>query len=87
MLIAKDQQGTDGIRHLHFSTTLFSFIYRAMSMHEEKSLSVDQAYALAAFLLYRNGIIEEDEEMNAESLPRVIMPNREAWSSPPNSTG
>ncbi len=86
-LIAQDQAGMDGIRHLHFSTTLFSFIYRAMPMNEERSLSEDQAYALAAFLLYRNGIIEEDEEMNAKSLPEVIMPNRDAWSPPSETSG
>lgn len=86
-LIAEDRQGTGGIRHLHFATTLFSYIYRAMPMHEEKTLSTDQAYALVAFLLYRNGIIEENEEMNAETLPEVIMPNRDAWSPPPETTG
>ena len=87
MLIAQDQTDTDGIRHLHFATTLFSFIFRAMPMLEEKSLSEDQAYALAAFLLFRNGIIQEDEEMNAKSLPQVVMPNRDAWSAPPDTTG
>ncbi len=87
VLIAQDKQGTGGIRHLHFATTLFSFIYRAMPMNEEKSLSEDQAYALAAFLLYRNGIIQESEEMNANSLPQVIMPNRDAWSPPAETTG
>jgi cytochrome c len=87
MLIARDQAGTDGIRHLHFATTLFSFVFRAMPMNEEKSLSEDQAYALAAFLLFRNGIIHEDEEMNTKSLPQVVMPNRDAWSAPPETTG
>ena len=87
MLITQDRQGTGGIRNLHFATTLFSFIYRAMPMHEERSLSEDQAYALAAFLLYRNGIIPENEEMNANSLPQVIMPNRDAWRAPSETTG
>ena len=87
VLIAPDQRGTKGIRHLHFATTLFSFIYRAMPMHQERSLSVDQAYALAAFLLYRNGIIGENDEMNDESLPKVNMPNRAAWSPPAETTG
>ena len=87
VLIAQDQTGTDGIRHLHFATTLFSFIFRAMPMNEENSLSEDQAYALAAFLLFRNGIIQENEEMNAKSLPEVTMPNRDAWSPPPETSG
>ena len=87
MLIALDKQGTGGIRHLHFATTLFSFIYRAMPMNEENSLSEDQAYALVAFLLYSNGIIQENEEMNADSLPQVVMPNRDEWRPPSETTG
>ncbi len=87
MLIAPDQKGTKGIRHLHFATTLFSFIHRAMPMHLERSLSVDEAYALTAFLLYRNGIIDEQQEMNAETLRKVVMPNRAAWKPPPETVG
>ena len=78
-LVAANQQGTDGIRHMYFSTILFSYIYRAMPLHQQGTLSVDQTYALTAFLLYRNGIIREDEVMNAKSLPAVKMPNREEW--------
>jgi cytochrome c len=58
-----------------------------MPMNEENSLSEDQAYALAAFLLFRNGLIQKNEEMNAKSLPKVIMPNRDAWSPPPETSG
>ncbi|MDX1498505.1 MAG: c-type cytochrome [Woeseiaceae bacterium] len=87
MLIAPGKQGTKGIRHLHFATTLFSFIHRAMPMHQERTLTVDQAYALTAFLLWRNGIIDEDEQMNAESLRDVVMPNRDAWQPPPETSG
>ncbi len=86
-LIAEGDNGTAGIRRLHFATTLFSFIHRAMPMHEEGSLSEDQTYALVAFLLFKNGIIDEGEEMNAESLPRITMPNRDAWNEPIDSTG
>jgi cytochrome c len=86
-LIAEGDDGTDGIRHLHFATTLFSFIHRAMPMHEEGSLSEDQTYALVAFLLFKNGIIHEREEMNAKSLPRITMPNRDAWNELTDSTG
>ena len=87
LLVAPNQQGTRGIRGYHFSITLFSFIYRAMPMHQERTLSVDEAYALSAFLLYRNGIIRENEEMNSTTLPRVIMPNRDEWSPPPETSG
>ena len=87
LLVAPNQQGTRGVRNYHFTTTLFSFILRAMPMHQEGTLSVDQTYALTAFLLYRNGIIRENEEMNGKSLPQVIMPNRDEWSPPPLTSG
>ena len=39
-------------------------------------LSPDEVYALTAFLLYQNRIIGETEVMDADSLPKVQMPNR-----------
>jgi S-disulfanyl-L-cysteine oxidoreductase SoxD len=39
-------------------------------------LTFDQIYALTAFVLYRNGIIKENDVMNRETLPKVVMPNR-----------
>jgi cytochrome c len=43
---------------------------------KEGSLSADEVYALTAFLLYRNGIIQETDVLDASSLPRIRMPNR-----------
>ena len=44
-----------------------------------QSLTDDETYALTAYLLHLNGIIDEDEVMDAESLPRVEMPNRDGF--------
>jgi len=38
-------------------------------------LTNDEAYALAAFILERNGIIDSSTAMTAETLPAVEMPN------------
>jgi cytochrome c len=46
-------------------------------------LSPDEVYSLTAFLLFRSGIIEEDSVMNEETLPKVKMPNRDAYVPPP----
>lgn len=62
-----------------YATTLFDFIRRAMPMDKPESLSNDEVYALTAYLLHRNGIIGEAEEMNARSLPQVRMPNRDGF--------
>ena len=60
-----------------YATTVFDYIRRAMPYQEPQSLSDEQVYALTAYLLFLNGIIEEDEAMNAETLPAVRMPNRD----------
>ena len=59
------------------ATTLFDFIRRAMPFTTPKLLSDDEVYAVTAFILQRNRVIPEDAVMNAATLPRVLMPNRE----------
>ncbi len=63
------------------ATTIFDFTRRAMPFPEPKSLSNDEVYALTAFILAGNKIIGESDVMNAESLPKVKMPNRDAFVS------
>jgi S-disulfanyl-L-cysteine oxidoreductase SoxD len=62
-----------------YATTLFDYIRRAMPLNESKTLSDDEVYALAAYLLQLNGIIGESDTMDAQSLPKVRMPNREGF--------
>ena len=47
--------------------------------------SNDEIYALTAYLLFINNIIDENEQINSESLPIIIMPNQEnfIWSYQP----
>jgi cytochrome c len=62
-----------------YATTVFDFIRRAMPMNAPGSLSNDEVYAITAYLLQRNGIIGETDEMNAKTLAAVKMPNREGF--------
>jgi cytochrome c len=62
-----------------YATTLFDYIRRAMPSSAPGSLSDDQIYALTAYLLHLNGIIDADTEMNAESLAQVRMPARDRF--------
>ena len=59
-----------------YATTVFDYVRRAMPLTQPQSLTNDETYALAAYLLHINGIISEDEVMDASTLPRVEMPNR-----------
>ncbi|MBI3940393.1 MAG: cytochrome c [Acidobacteria bacterium] len=62
-----------------FATTVWDQIYRAMPPDKPRSLSADEIYALTAFLLYRNDVIKESDVIDAESLPKVQMPNRNGF--------
>jgi S-disulfanyl-L-cysteine oxidoreductase SoxD len=59
------------------STTVFDFIRRAMPFNQPRTLSNDEVYALTAYLLSINKIIGETDVMNAQTLPKVRMPNRD----------
>jgi len=60
-----------------YATTIFDFIRRAMPYTEPRSLTDDQVYALTAYILAENKLIDANETMNAETLPKVKMPNRD----------
>ncbi len=58
-------------------TTLFDEIRRAMPWPTPRTLSDDEVYALCAYLFSINKLIGENDEMNAQTLPKVKMPNRD----------
>ncbi len=62
-----------------YATTLYDYVRRSMPQLTPGSLSADDTYAVIAFILYRGGIIDQDEVMDAESLPAVEMPSRERF--------
>jgi|SRR5262249_33731378 len=62
-----------------YATTLFDYIRRAMPWSETKSLSNDEVYAVSAYILHLNGVIGADDVLDAQSLPKLKMPNREGF--------
>jgi len=59
-----------------YATTIFDSIRRSMPLQAPGSLSNDDSYALTAFLLYLNGIIEIDTALDRDALIGIKMPNR-----------
>ncbi|MBD2756190.1 c-type cytochrome [Spirosoma validum] len=57
-----------------YATTVFDYIRRAMPFSQPGSLTNDEVYHLTAYLLQANGIIDEKTVINAQTLPRVVMP-------------
>jgi len=60
-----------------YSTTVFDFIRRAMPFQAPHSLTDDEVYALTAYILAENKLIGANDVMDAQTLPKVKMPNRD----------
>ena len=69
--------------HSPYATVLWDYINRGMPLGREQTLKPDEVYALTAFLLFKNGVITEDEVMDAQTLPKVVMPNKNGHGLPP----
>lgn len=65
-----------------YATTVWDYINRSMPFDEPGSLVADEVYALVAFLLNEHGIIAEEAVMDAQTLPRVVMPNVNGFLTP-----
>jgi S-disulfanyl-L-cysteine oxidoreductase SoxD len=62
-----------------YATTLFDYVRRAMPFQDSQSLSSDELYAVSAYILHLNGIIAADAVLDAASLPKIEMPNRNGF--------
>lgn len=62
-----------------YATTVFNYTRRSMPYLQPMSLSDDDYYAITAFMLNKNDIIAEDAVMDKNSLPAVVMPNRDGF--------
>jgi mono/diheme cytochrome c family protein len=69
----------DGISYYPYPTIAWDYINRAMPASKPGSLTADEVYAVVAFLYYQNGIIQENDVMDAKTLPKVVMPNRDGF--------
>jgi S-disulfanyl-L-cysteine oxidoreductase SoxD len=62
-----------------YATTVFDYVRRAMPLNEPRSLGDDEVYAVVAYILWLNGIIAENDTMDAKTLPAIRMPNRDGF--------
>ena len=62
-----------------YATTLFDYIRRSMPWPSPRSLTDNQVYALTAYILAQNKLIDSKQVINAQTLPKVQMPNRNGF--------
>jgi cytochrome c len=80
---------TDGIdtmktiaNYYAYPTTIFDYTRRAMPYNMPRSLTDDEVYALTAYILALNNFIGQNDVMDANTLPKVKMPNRDNFIMP-----
>jgi cytochrome c len=66
-----------------YGTTVFDYIRRAQPFDKPGSLTDEEVYAVTAWLLFKNKIITADQVIDAETLPKVRMPNRDGFVPDP----
>lgn len=66
-----------------YTTTVWDYIHRKMPYARPATLTPDQTYAVTAFVLYLNGILDKQAELDETTLPRVKMPNRDGFVPDP----
>ena len=66
-----------------YATTLWDYINRAMPFDQPGLLAPPDVYAAVAYILNINGVIRDDEVIDATSLPKVLMPNRDGFIPDP----
>jgi S-disulfanyl-L-cysteine oxidoreductase SoxD len=66
-----------------YATTLWDYIRRAMPFDHPGTMTVDEVYASTAYVLFLNGIVTERDVLDATTLPRVTMPNRNGFVADP----
>ncbi|PJJ84665.1 c-type cytochrome [Mucilaginibacter auburnensis] len=62
-----------------YATTLFDYIRRAMPYNQPGSLTDNEVYSLTAYLLNANKIIKNNTVINAQTLPKVVMPAKKLF--------
>lgn len=63
-----------------YLSTVYDYIHRAMPYGNAQSLSADETYAVVAYLLYLNDIVDDEEfELSKENFTSVRLPNEDGF--------
>ena len=66
-----------------YATTLWDYLHRAMPFFQPQSLTDDETYAITAYVLYLNEIVDSDFVLTQDNLAEIEMPNRSGFFRDP----
>ena len=62
-----------------YLTTVWDYVHRSMPFGEAGTLSADETYAIVAYILYSNDLVDDEFELNQDNLATFEMPNRDGF--------
>ena len=62
-----------------YAPTVWDYVNRAMPLDRPGTLTHNQVYSLVAFVLSMNGIIAENDVLDAKTLAKIRMPNHDGF--------
>lgn len=80
--LASDQPEKTVGSYWPYVSTLWDYINRAMPFYAPQSLNNDQVYALVAYILNLNYLVDGDFVANAQSLTAIKLPNADGFVRP-----
>lgn len=60
-----------------YLSTVFDYVNRAMPFGEAQSLEPDEVYAITAYLLYVNDLVDDDFELSSDNFAEFALPNQD----------
>jgi S-disulfanyl-L-cysteine oxidoreductase SoxD len=58
-----------------YLSTAWDYVHRSMPFGQAQTLSVDDTYAILAYILYSNGLVDDDFELSHENFTEIRLPN------------
>ena len=62
-----------------YLSTVFDYVHRSMPFGSAQTVSVDETYAITAFLLYSNGLVEDDFVLTRDNFTEITLPNADGF--------
>ncbi len=62
-----------------YLSTVFDYVYRAMPYGAAQTLEPDEVYAITAYLLFLNDLVDDDFELSHENFTEVRLPNEDGF--------
>lgn len=60
-------------------STVWDYVHRSMPFGAAQTLTPDDTYAITAYLLYSNGLVDEDFVLSDQNFAEVVLPNADGF--------